>query len=209
MRDPSRYEEPRSLYSRDAEELELFHGYEEETSYGQFDQEVAPAVVAAGAAIGTLGYTIVKDLFNSSSSGDVTWNLKRMDGTKFPDDDKETYGHIRGYREKSFSVQGKFIAGWIDEISATFEVVFSYNKYSVSNIYVQNTGVNDAVLWGLVVNQDIRKVDQVFYVGSRPVAAVDVKFHFHFSSPARDDILLKDYRLYGNGYWERTRHSWR
>jgi len=184
-----------------------------ELSFG--DLEIAPAVVAAGAgvvaagaAVGTLGYTILSDVFGSGSEGDVSWNLTKMEGTKYPYDDKATYGQNRNYAERRFTAEGKLTAGFIDEISATFDITFSYDNNSVSNVLVENAGLNDAFTWGLVVNQDIRKVDTVTFVAGQPVAAVDVKFHYHFSSFVRDEILLIDYRLYGTGKVERTRYQW-
>ena len=176
------------------------------------NQEIAPAVAAAGAAVGALGYSVVKDLLNSGSSSDVTWKLKMMEGTKFPNNDKKKYQKIYGYKSvEPIRVKGAWIQGfWLtDEISATFQINFEYNNHSISNIYVENRGANDAVSWELEVNQDIRLLSQVFYVGSRAVAAADVKFHYHFHGTFKGSkILLITYRIYGNGYWKRTEHKW-
>lgn len=166
--------------------------------------EVAPAVVAAGVAVAGLGYQIFKGILDNE--GDIYWQLQQMDGAKHPFDRKTQYENIAAWQTKRLQVRQKVTNKLGDEISATFELGFKYNGYSVGYVSMENTGTNDAALWGLKVEAKIMADPQAYKINNKqPIAALDVTFNYRFTRTiGSDSIYVERLKLYGNGRVDRN-----
>ena len=172
----------------------------------------------AGAAVAaaSLGYTVIKDIFNNTS--DPTWHLQAMDGFYHPwvslwsDEDKRKYG-LKTYRPGSFEVDGGMNTVGAGRNWAKFKVEYDTNGHFVANVQLKPVGHDDGNIfnfWDLHVTQTIRRLSTVYKIGEdRSVAAVKLDFTFRFSpSFGYDDkIFISEHTIYGNGdvakkqYW--------
>jgi len=158
------------------------------------------AAVAAG--IGWKIFNILKE-----GSG-LTTQLIRMEGYKYPNDQRSFHNEGQWREPKTVEVYEKHIDGLIlkDEISAKFDLRFSYNGHAVGNIDIKETANNMGAVggWKLDVKTDHRVSERAFpgANGELTVAMVEVAFTYkwHTVKPFENDtIKTVKYELYGNG----------
>ena len=145
-----------------------------------------------------VGWQIIRDVIENKPDISVNGH-RQMKGYKAPGDDTS---YIRGpWKKGTAIVSHAWEAGYIDEISAKFDVTYSYNNHAVGNILIPRPKFNDAWLWSLDVEVNIRPDDAVFAAsGNAAIALVEIFFDYEFYSSARRVHRRKTLQLYGNGY---------
>lgn len=155
---------------------------------------VAGAVIA-GVGVGWKVLTYVLD----RTEGDISISLARMEGYKFPNDNRERYTNNAALRNNRFTVKRKNENHVRDEISATFEIRFKYNGHAVGEISIEDINRNDAIGWGLEVRTSMMP-DNTLYGPNQDIAAVELTFNYRFHRTLGSDIIkMARYRLYGDG----------
>lgn len=153
--------------------------------------QVAPAI--AGAA---LTYQIVKDL--AGNTGDITWEREKLTGAKHPRNDA-TYAQRGTWQQGTFRVDSWLENLLGDRISATFEVNYHFNGYSLGHVTIDPVGTNDAFGWKLQVMETIIDLPDATSSGHE-AAAIQVSFVYRFSRPILNDAIWRDtYTLLGDG----------
>jgi hypothetical protein len=177
-------------------------------SKGQF----APAVVSAGAAVGALGYSIVKDAL--LNEGDVHYQLTRMEGVYFPARDTnpdrwQQYAAPEPYQQFSREI-GAWSENLIgDRIAANFTLEWWGNGHAVAAARLTLAGTNDAVGWGLNVESDMMPMPALFGPAAGPltIAGLGVRLTYRFNRSIGSDLIAReDVRIWGDGDSARGLH---
>jgi hypothetical protein len=166
--------------------------------------QLAPAI-SAGAAVGLLGYNIVKDAF--MNDGDIHYQTTRMEGVFFPARDTnpsrwQQYASPEPYRVYSRDIGTWVENGFSDRIAANFTLEWWGNGYAVAAARLTLAGTNDAPLWGLNVESDMMPLPTLFGPTGGPftIAGLGVRLTYRFNRSFRSDIIAReDVRIYGDG----------
>jgi N-acetylmuramoyl-L-alanine amidase len=168
------------------------------------EPQFAP-VVSAGAAVGALGYNIVKDVL--MNEGDVHYQLTRMEGVYFPARDTnparwQQYAAPEPYQQYTHEI-GTWSENLIgDRISANFTLEWWGNGYAVAAARLTLAGTNDAVGWGLNVETDMMPLPTLFGPTGGPftIAGLGARLTYRFNRSIGSDLIAReDVRIYGDG----------
>jgi len=160
-----------------------------------YSRAQGPEVVVGAIA---LGYEVVKDF--APGTGDITYDLEKLDGTKAPQDDQRWVTPAGWNRGVLHVRSGVFETVLHDEQSAEFNVEWSYNGHCVRDIRIKPTNTNDAYGWKLNVKQTIVPRPDAEKPPPDAVAAVEVTFIYTHTSPVHADWIFHEMLiLYGTG----------
>ena len=181
-----------------------------EASSAYFTRAMNPGVIIAGAG---LGISTGRDIMNNK--GDITWDLKALDGSYHPlhstwsKADQKKFG-TKPWKKKTQKIYAGFKTHSTAVISATFELSWQYNGHYVANVDVEPVGNNDLIMWGLHVTGRLIKDQGPYYhskTGAGPFARIDYSFNYRFSrSIGEDVVMIGRYNLYGDG---QIAYKWR
>jgi len=172
--------------------------------------EIAPAVVSAGAAVGALGYNIIKDAL--MSEGDVHYQLTRMEGVYFPGRDTNPTRWQQFAGPEPYQSYSREIGTWSenligDRIAANFTLEWWGNGHAIAAARMALAGTNDAVGWGLDVESDMMPLPTLFGPTGGPfdIASLGVRCTYRFNrSIGSDRIAREDVRIFGDGASSRS-----
>ena len=167
--------------------------------------QIVPAVVSAGAAVGALGYNIIKDVM--MNEGDVHYQLTRMEGVFFPAKDTNPTRWQQFAGPEPYRYFSKEIGCWSenvigDRIAADFTLEWWGNGYAIAAARMSLTGTNDAVGWGLDVESDMMPMPTLFGPTGGPfqIAGLALRSTYRFNrSIGSDRIAREDVRIFGDG----------
>jgi hypothetical protein len=157
------------------------------------------------AAIVGLGVSIIKEI--SGNAGDISWDLKQLEGYFHPKHDGWTEDERRAHAKAEFKtfkfkVEAVMKTSAVGDMWATFPVSFQGNGHYIANLTIEPPDeMNDVWMWDLSVETTLRR-DAVVYTrgGGSDVASLELVFTFHFSSPIHDSNICKlTYRLFATG----------
>lgn len=160
-------------------------------------QKVAPAVAAA--IIGT-GWKVI-EFIAGNSGGDITVQLAKLVGEKFPNDDKATY-NTGIWQTKTKRVKGMIENGFGLDTSATIEMRYKYNGHGVADIDMDLVDSDDPPGFGLDVSTKLLpdRNNYTSNIDGKTMAMVEVTFNYKFSRTIGSDIhQIKRFKLYGDG----------
>ena len=160
-------------------------------------QKVAPAVAAA--IIGT-GWKIIEFLAGNAG-GDIEVQLIKMEGEKFPNDDKATYNKSI-WQTKTHIVKGIIEKPLWPDTSATIEMRFKYNGHGVADVDMNLKETEDAPGFGLVVTTKMLPSRNNYRskIGNQLMSMIEVTFNYRFTKAGFNDMFLTmRYELYGDG----------
>ncbi|NML44212.1 trypsin-like serine protease [Ramlibacter sp. G-1-2-2] len=159
-------------------------------------QQAVPAAIPIVSSI--VGATMTRVMNNE---GDISWELDQMRGMKHPND--QVPNPQAPYQDGPvirLTDWPKFDVGYVDEISAGFEISWQYNGKSVGNVGISNIATNDAVGWGLHVKAQIMDDNIVYPRNSPTFAAVRIRLDYRFTAVVGSDRLAyRIVHLFGNG----------
>ncbi|WP_346882213.1 hypothetical protein [uncultured Algibacter sp.] len=160
-------------------------------------QKVAPAVAAA--VIG-VGWKVI-EFIAANSGGDIDAQLSKLEGEKFPNDDKPTY-NTGIWRTKTKRVKGMIENGFGIDTSATIELRYKYNGHGVADIDMDLVASDDPPGFGLVVSTKLlpSRNNYTSNNGGQLMSMVEVTFNYKFSRTIGSDIhQIKRFKLFGDG----------
>lgn len=163
--------------------------------------QAAPALVV----VGMIGGAVIERLVGSTD-GDIKWEVDRLNGLKYPKNDKNQAG-TGSYQSKQLKVNGLWVENtYTDRITADFEIDWQSNGRTLGNIDIRNVGTNDAVGWGLTVTGHIVDDANVYQRDNgQTFAAIDIIFTYRFDRTIGSDIIGEiRYKLYGDGTHSRS-----
>jgi N-acetylmuramoyl-L-alanine amidase len=172
---------------------------------GRYSEGQLAPVVSAGAAVGALGYNIVKDAL--SNEGDVHYQLTRMEGVYYPARDTKPDRWQQFASPEPYHVYSRDIGTWSenligDRIAANFTLEWWGNGYAVASARLTLAGTNDAVGWGLDVETDMMPLPTLFGPTGGPfsVAGLGVRCTYRFNRSIGSDLIAReDVRIFGDG----------
>lgn len=171
----------------------------------KYSTQKTPVAVAGAVIAGAgLGWKIFEFAW-SQTEGDIHVKLARMEGAKYPSDDKDKYEQMGTWRSHTVRVYDSVTNRLGDEISTSFDLRFQYNGYGVGYVDIDQTASNDAVGWGLDVEAKIMVQPQNYRLSNGEfMSKVRVSFNYKFSRSIGSEIIKnKHYLLSGNGNVER------
>lgn len=126
-------------------------------------------MAAIGVAIGSLGYTVTKDA--AMQTGDITYVFDKFAGTKFPNDDVDTYKDNHKFQWTDGKYRVAVWAGLEDsrKIGIQYDVSFVYDGNSVSSILLGLEDTYDWPMWAGSVVVNIIPIPQVTNSGAAQV----------------------------------------
>ena len=110
-----------------------------------YSRQQNPALIIAGAGLGWKVFTWAA----AQTEGDITVQLAKLEGAKYPNDDEAQYKNKGIWKTGTKRVYQRVTNKIGDEISAKIDLRFKYNGYGVADIDMDLTNSNDAVGWGL------------------------------------------------------------
>jgi hypothetical protein len=162
-----------------------------------YGQRYARPMGGPAAAIG-LGYTIAKDF--APSSGDISYDLYKLDGIKRPQDDAKWDSVGTWQRGKVHIRSGVLETVLGDEQSAEFDVEFSWNGHCVRDLVIKPTKTNDAYGWKLHVTQALVPRPDLDSPPPDAITAVEATFIYRHTHPVWSDAIYHEtVVVYGNG----------
>jgi len=157
-----------------------------------------------GVAVAALTYQVLKDAVLSSSS-DITYDLEKMEGIRYPDNDAARWGASSGtFRAGAVRVNNKIENRLGDAQSAEFEVQYQFNGHGVGNIRLVPVGTNDAFGWQLKVTSRIVAREDREVRGANPQSAMEVSLNYRHSRAILSDVIYDETLIiFGDGRVER------
>jgi len=157
-------------------------------------------------AAATIAGTVIQII--ASNSGDIRTNLSAWAGTKHPNDVAPATS--ARFQNGEISLRDWPVLGatfGIDDIYCWLKIRWQYNGTSISHVYIDDDGHDDALDWGLTVNATIEddsrlypRSSQATLPGAAEVPALHVNITYTFDNTVADDHVANTrVTLYADG----------
>jgi len=153
------------------------------TSEIQRQEPISTGLAAAVAwtSIGSAGFSMAAA--GLTNEGDISYSFDEMEGTKFPNDDKETY---RTLHKHSITSGRKVLDLWVGtegskKAGIKFAINYEYDGYSISGISMSLLDTYDWPFWGATYRVNITPMAQLSGEGAQVRITVNCQWTKTFS----------------------------